>query len=72
VRGWNYIAGTMMLMFGVIFLMIFIRNSSFGVLYANFETNKLLVAISILPVSLLVSFVAAWWVARQNDQPVLR
>lgn len=71
--GWNYIAGVVMLMFGIVFFMIFLLNSDFGMLYYVPEVqNRLPLAIAILPFSLLVSFVAAWWVARQNDQPVLR
>ncbi len=73
-RGWNHVAGIMMLMSGTIFFMFFLLNGNWGIpVYTQeVEKNNLLIAISILPFSLIGSFIAAWWVIKQNDKPVLR
>ncbi len=68
-QSWNYVAGIFMLMLGGLFCGIFIvidENSEYGV------ENILPVIGTLLPISLLVSLIAAWMVAKRNDQPVLR
>jgi len=68
-QNWNYIAAVFMLMLGVVFFFSFIiigENSTYA------GGNILPIVAIILPISLSVSLIAAWMVAKRNDQPVLR
>lgn len=67
-RAWNYIAGVFMLMLGVVFL------ASWIVIVDNFNLEKYILPTiaAMLPVSLMVSLMVAWAVAKRNDMPVLR
>ena len=68
-QSWNYIAGVFMLMLSVVFFSCFIFIvQHYNVHHDNVMPNIL----TILPVSLLVSLMAASLIARQNDEPVMR
>lgn len=66
-QSWNYIAGIFMLMLGVVFFATFITMMD----HYNMARYMLPVAAFVLSVSLLTSLIAAWVIARHNDQPVL-
>lgn len=68
-QSWNYVAGVFMLMLGGLFFgtfIVIVESYGFG------GENVLPVIGTLLPISLLVSLITAWMVAKRNDQPVLR
>jgi len=67
-QSWNYIAGVFMLVLGVVFV------TSFIVIASNYRVSDNIIpsVVAVLPFSLIASLVAAWMIAKRNDQPVLR
>jgi len=73
-RSWNNIAGTSLLMTGVIFFTIwtFILRKQGRQTCEALDMNFLPTLMAVLPFSLLVSFVVVWLITKNNDQPILQ
>ncbi len=72
-RSWNNIAGTLLLMTGVIFFTTWVfifRQQGRHACYA-IEMNFLPMLMPLLPFSLLISVVIAWLITKHKDEPIL-
>lgn len=72
-RSWNNIAGTLLLITGVIFfaIWVFTFRQQGRLDCSAIEMNFLPMLMNLLPFSLLVSVVTAWLITKQNADPTL-